>query len=116
VKRREVGRTLGLLRRTAGLSRPELAIAIEAPVARVRDLEVGRAELGYLEGLRLAKAVLCCPTCFRRQVESADARGGLGEAPEADRLPCNGDGAEDDDAEPGRHRESELGVATRHGG
>ncbi len=78
-----VGRLLRTLRLAAGLSQEDAAIAIEVPIRRVKDLEAGRETLGYLEGLRLAKAYLLCPTCFRRAFEAALDRQGL-DAPVAD--------------------------------
>lgn len=76
MNRTYVGRVLGLLRRAAGLSREDVAIAIDARPRRVRDLEAGYAELGYLEALGLAKVLGVCPNCFRRWFESARARDG----------------------------------------
>ena len=81
------------------MSRADLAMAIEAPLGRVRDLELGRADLGYLEGLRLAKAVGICPNCFRRQFEAADARDGIGNVSEGDVPPAPVVETEGDDRE-----------------
>lgn len=67
----QVGRLLRILRQAAGMSREQAAIALECGPRRIRDLETGGASLEYLEGLRLAKAYLLCPQCFRRQFESA---------------------------------------------
>jgi transcriptional regulator with XRE-family HTH domain len=72
-----VGRLLRRLRLAAGLSQEDAGIAIDVTIARLKDLESGRASLGYLEGLRLAKAYLLCPTCFRRTFEAALERDGL---------------------------------------
>jgi hypothetical protein len=59
----------------------DAAIALEVSVGRVKELEAGRATLGYLEGLRLAKAYLLCPPCFRRSFEAAMERDALGSVP-----------------------------------
>lgn len=72
-----VGRLLRTLRLAAGLSQADVALAMEVPIRRVKELEAGRATLGYLEGLRLAKAYLLCPPCFRRAFEAALERQGL---------------------------------------
>ncbi len=42
--------------------------------ARLRRLERGSAQLEYLEGIRLAKALDLCPNCFRRVLEAAADR------------------------------------------
>lgn len=67
---REVGRILRLLRLAGGQSRESAAIAAELTVERLRLLESGAARLEYVEALRLAKAYLLCPTCFRREFEA----------------------------------------------
>lgn len=40
---------------------------------RLRELETGH-DLSYLEGLRIAKAYLLCPSCFKRHFEGAVER------------------------------------------
>lgn len=72
-----VGRLLRRLRLAAGLSQADAALAIEITTRRLKDLETGRATLGYLEGLRLAKGYMLCPPCFRRTFEAALEREGL---------------------------------------
>lgn len=71
------GRLLRLFRFTAGLSLDSAASASSLPVARIRRLEAGAADLGYLEGLVLAKTYLLCPNCFARHFRSAAAHDGL---------------------------------------
>lgn len=71
------GRLLRRLRLAAGLSQADAALAIEVSLWRLKELETGRATLGYLEGLRLAKAYFLCPPCFRRAFEAALEREGL---------------------------------------
>jgi transcriptional regulator with XRE-family HTH domain len=65
-----VGRLLHRIRLAAGLSQADAAVAIEVPIQLIKELEAGRATLGYLEGLRLAKAYQLCPLCFRRAFEA----------------------------------------------
>jgi hypothetical protein len=72
---RTVGRLLRTLRIAAGLSVDDAAVAGEVSALRLRELEAGIAELGYLEGLLLAKAYLMCPTCFSKHFRGAVARG-----------------------------------------
>lgn len=72
-----VGRLLRRLRLAAGLSQADAALALEVSIRRLKDLEAGLATLSYLEGLRLAKAYLLCPPCFRRAFEAALDREGL---------------------------------------
>lgn len=42
--------------------------------ARLTRIERGTADLGYLEGGRLAKSLDLCPNCFRRCLEAAAER------------------------------------------
>ena len=67
----QVGRLLQTLRHAAALTREQAAVSAECLPRRIRELETGRGTLEYLEGLRLAKAYLLCPQCFRRQFEAA---------------------------------------------
>src|SRR4051812_21559422 len=67
----EIGRLLQTLRRAGGLTREQAASAADCLPARIRDLESGRASLEYLEAMRLTKAYLLCPTCFRRLFDCA---------------------------------------------
>lgn len=69
-----VGRLLRIQRLGAGMSVDDAAAAGELSPVRVRALEAGLAELGYLEGLLLAKAYLLCPTCFSKQFRRAATR------------------------------------------
>jgi len=72
-----VGRLLRRLRLAAGLSQADAALAVEVSLRRLKELERGATTLGYIEGLRLAKAYLLCPPCFRRAFEAAFEREGL---------------------------------------
>jgi len=65
------GRMLRLLRLAADLDVDVAAQLSETTSSRLRALERGSAELGYLEGLLLAKAYLLCPTCFARHFRAA---------------------------------------------
>jgi|GEM_PF-6520200 len=65
---------LRLLRLAAGHSVDDASVAADMPAPRIRDLEAGRATLGYLEGILLAKAYFLCPNCFSRHFRTAAAR------------------------------------------
>lgn len=69
-----VGRLLRTLRYAAARPLDELAAGAGIAPARLRRLERGWAELEYLEGIRLAKALDLCPNCFRRLLEAAAER------------------------------------------
>ncbi len=68
---RFVGRVLRMLRIASRLAVEEAAIASVVLADRLRDLEGGVAEVGYLEAIHLAKTYMLCPTCFKRHVEAA---------------------------------------------
>lgn len=68
-----VGRLLRTLRLATRLTVDEAAVVSAMAPDRLRELETGR-DLSYLEGLRIAKAYLLCPTCFRRHFEGAVER------------------------------------------
>jgi len=72
-----VGRLLRRLRLAAGLSQADAALAVEVSLRRLKELERGATTLSYIEGLRLAKAYLLCPPCFRRTFEAALEHDGL---------------------------------------
>lgn len=65
-----VARLLRTLRLASRLSVDEAAVIAAMAPERVRELEKGR-DLTYLEGLRVAKAYLLCPSCFKRHFEGA---------------------------------------------
>lgn len=69
-----VGRLLRTLRSARGLGIEEASARADIPVARMRRLERGAGDLGYLEGIRLSKALDLCPNCFRRLFEAAAER------------------------------------------
>jgi Helix-turn-helix domain len=79
---RTAGRQLRTLRLAADLSVEEAAVAVQSTVGRIRELEAGRADLLYLEGLALAKAYLLCSSCFSKHFRLAAARAGVQEEPE----------------------------------
>jgi hypothetical protein len=68
-----VGRLLRTLRLATRLSVDEAAVVAALSPGRLRELEIGR-DLSYLEGLRIAKAYLLCPSCFKRHFEGAIER------------------------------------------
>jgi hypothetical protein len=72
-----VGKTLRSFRTVAGVTIDDAAIAAAILPGRIRQLELGRETLSYLEGLRLAKKYAICPNCFRRHVETALDRDGI---------------------------------------
>jgi hypothetical protein len=65
---------LRLLRLAAGHSVDDASVAADMSAPRIRELEAGRATLGYLEGILLAKAYFLCPNCFSRHFRTAAAR------------------------------------------
>jgi DNA-binding XRE family transcriptional regulator len=76
---RTVGRLLRALRMACGINLEDAAIAAEVTTLRLRQLEAGAASLEYLEGIRLAKSYLLCPTCFKRHFEGALERAAIDE-------------------------------------
>jgi hypothetical protein len=59
-----------------------------ASIAHGNRRRRSRAQLGYLESLRLAKSYLLCPQCFRRSFEAALEREGLDVAVTDERQPA----------------------------
>lgn len=68
-----VGRLLRTLRLASRLTVDEAAVVSAMAPDRLRELETGQ-DLSYLEGLRIAKAYLLCPSCFKRHFEGAVER------------------------------------------
>lgn len=79
-----VGRLLRTLRIATGLSLIDAAVSTELREERLRELEGGISQLGYGEGLVLAKTYLLCSTCFARHYRAAQARAGIHVEPPAD--------------------------------
>jgi hypothetical protein len=71
------GRLLRLLRLAVGLSVDDAAVAADLSALRVRALEAGLTDLGYLEGLVLARSYQLCPNCFAKHFRAATVRGAL---------------------------------------
>jgi hypothetical protein len=54
----------------------DAAVSSEIAPQRLRDLEAGRATLGYGEALILARTYQLCGTCFAKHYRAAVARAG----------------------------------------
>jgi len=72
-----VGRLLRTMRHAGARPIGELGAAAGISPLRLRGLARGTAELEYLEGIRLAKALDLCPNCFRLLLEAAAERDSL---------------------------------------
>jgi transcriptional regulator with XRE-family HTH domain len=72
-----VGRLLRTLRSARGRTIEETCADADIGPVRLRRLERGTADLEYLEGIQLAKALDLCPNCFRRLFEAASEREAL---------------------------------------
>lgn len=69
-----VGKALRTLRYARARAIEDAAADADMSPLRLRRLEHGTAQLEYLEGIRLAKALDLCPNCFRRVLEAAADR------------------------------------------
>ncbi len=84
-----VAQLLATLRTARGLTIEDAAGGADMPAARLRRLERGTSTLGYLEGIRLAKALDLCPNCFRRFLEAAAERDELAASLSGERAPTH---------------------------
>lgn len=69
-----VSRVYRLLRTARGRSIDEVAVVAGLAPARLRQIERGMADLLFVEGGTMAKALDLCQTCLRRYVDAAAER------------------------------------------